>query len=96
MTIKCTYACSVTSVMPNSETLWTAAHLASLSMGFSRQKYWRGLPCPPPGDLPDPGIELRSFVSSASQADSLPLSHPGSPLDVYSPLKYFYKYKSVI
>ena len=37
--------------------LWTAACQASLSMGFSRQEYWSGLPCPPPGDLPDPRIE---------------------------------------
>ena len=34
-------------------TLWTVAHQASLSMGFSRQEYWSGLPCPLPGDLPD-------------------------------------------
>ena len=40
------------------------------SMGFSRQEYWSGLPCPPPGNLPDPGIEL---WSSALQADSLPV-----------------------
>ena len=38
-------------------TLWTIACQASLSMGFSRQEYWSGLPCPPPGDCPDPGIE---------------------------------------
>ena len=37
-------------------TPYTAAHQASLSVGFSRQEYWSGLPCPPPGDLPDPGI----------------------------------------
>ena len=37
--------------------LWTAACQAPLSMGFSRQEHWSGLPCPPPGDLPDPGIE---------------------------------------
>ena len=37
--------------------LWTRARQAPLSMGFSRQEYWSGLPCPPPGDLPDPGIE---------------------------------------
>ena len=37
-------------------TLWTIAHKAPLSMGFSRQEYGSGLPCPPPGDLPDPGI----------------------------------------
>ena len=38
-------------------TLWTIAHQAPLSMGFSRQEYWSVLPCPPPGDLPDPGME---------------------------------------
>ena len=38
-------------------TLWTAAHQAPLSMGFSRREYWSGLPCLSPGDLPDPGIE---------------------------------------
>ena len=46
-------------------TPWTVAHLASLSMGFSRQEYWSGLPCPSPGDLLDPGIELASFMSPA-------------------------------
>ena len=46
--------CSVTSVMSD---LWTVAHQAPLSMGFSRQECWSGLPCPPPGDLPDPRIE---------------------------------------
>ena len=42
------------------ETLWTVAPQAPLSMGFSRQEYWSGLPFPSPGDLPDPGIEPRS------------------------------------
>ena len=41
-------------------TLWTVAHQAPLSMGFSRQEHWGGLPFPSPGDLPDPGIEPRS------------------------------------
>ena len=50
-------------------TPWTVAHQAPLSMGFSRQEYWSGLPFPSPGDLPDPGIEPRS---PALQADSLP------------------------
>ena len=45
--------------------LWTRARQAPLSMGFSRQGYWSGLPCPPPGDLPDPGIEPASLVSPA-------------------------------
>ena len=39
---------------------WTVACQAPLSMGFSRQEYWSGLPCLPPGDLPDPGIEPTS------------------------------------
>ena len=46
-------------------TLWTVADQAPLSVGFSRPEYWSGLPCPPPGDLPDPGIEPESFMSSA-------------------------------
>ena len=51
-------------------TLWTVAHQAPLSMGFSRQEYWSGVPCPPPGDLPDPGIEPTSPLSPALQWDS--------------------------
>ena len=49
---------------------WTAAHQASLSMGFSRQEYWSGSPCSPPGDLPDPGTELL-FPMSHALADGL-------------------------
>ena len=56
-------------------TLWTLAHHAPLSMGISRQQYWSGLPFPPPGDLPHPGIEPASPASPALQADSLLLSH---------------------
>ena len=44
----------------------TVAHQAPLSMGFSRQEYWSGLPCPPPGDLPDPRMEPVSLMSPAS------------------------------
>ena len=44
---------------------WTVARQALFSMGFSRQKYWSGLPCPPPGDLPDPGIKTASLTSPA-------------------------------
>ena len=57
-------------------TPWTVAPQAPLSMGFSRQEYWSGLPCPPPGDLPNPGIEP---TSPALKADSLPSGHWGSP-----------------
>ena len=46
-------------------TLWTIACQASLSIGFSRQEYWRGLPCPPSGDLPKPRIKPESLISSA-------------------------------
>ena len=46
-------------------TLWTIAWQAALSMGFSRQEYWCGLPCPPPGDLPDPEMEPLSLISPA-------------------------------
>ena len=46
-------------------TLWTAACQALLSMGFSRQEYWSGLPCPSPGDLPHPGMEPESLMSPA-------------------------------
>ena len=48
-------------------------------MGFSRQEYWSGLPCLPPGDLPDPGIKPSSLASPALQVGSLPLCHLGSP-----------------
>ena len=73
-------------------TLWTVACQAPLSMGFSRQEYWSGVPCPPPGDLPNPGIEPQS---PALQADSLPLSHQGSPplfhicMYIFNLYKYF-------
>ena len=53
----------------------TVAHQAPLSMGFSRQEYWSGLPFRPPGDLPDPGIQP---ASPALQADSLPSEPPGT------------------
>ena len=61
------------------ETLWTVAHQALLSLGFFRQEYWSALPCPPPEDLPNPGIKPASPATPALQADSLPLSHQGRP-----------------
>ena len=62
----------VASVVSDSAILWTVARQTPLSMGFSRQEDWSGLPCPPPGDLPDPGIEP---MAPALQAGSLPLCH---------------------
>ena len=66
-------------------TLWTVACQAPLSMGFPRQKYWRGLVFLSPRDLPDPGIKPRSLVFLALQVDSSPLSHLGSPQNKQSP-----------
>ena len=48
-------------------TPWTVARQDYLSIGFSRQEYWSGLPCPPPGDIPDPGIKLTSLISPAPE-----------------------------
>ena len=60
-------------------TLWTVACQAPLSVGFSQQEYWSGLPCSPPGDLPDSSMKCTSPVASTLQVDSLPLSHWGNP-----------------
>ena len=60
-------------------TPWTVAYQASLSMGFSRQEYWSGLPFPSPGDLPDPGNEP-GFP--ALEADALTSEPPGKPNSV--------------
>ena len=63
-------------------TPWTLAYQAPPSLGFSRQEYWSGLPCPPPGDLPNPGIEPIASTAPALQMDSLPPSHRGSPISL--------------
>ena len=54
----------------------TAAHRAPLSMGFSRQEYWSGLPCPLPGDLPNPGVELSLFCLLHHSVGYLPPAPP--------------------
>ena len=64
---------------------WTVAHQAPLSMGFSRQGYWSGLPFPPLGDVPDPGVEPRP---PALQVDSLPSEPPGKPLSLTEQSRY--------
>ena len=64
-------------VVSDSVTLWTVAHQAPLSRGLSRQEYWSGLLFPPPGHLPNPGIEPRS---PTFQADSLPSKPPGQQI----------------
>ena len=57
--------CWAALVMFDCGTLWTVAHQAPLPMGFSRQEYWSGLPCPPPGDLLNPGIKPTSLTPPA-------------------------------
>ena len=69
--------CQLLSCVPLFVTPWTIACQAPLSMEFSRQEYWSGLPFSSLEDLPDPGIELRS---PSLQADSLPSESPGKPL----------------
>ena len=69
----------VTKSYPTLATPWTVARQSPLSMGFSRQEYWSGLPFPSPGDLPNPGIEPQS---PALQADSLPSEPPEKPHSV--------------
>ena len=73
-------------------TPWAVARQAPLSMGFSRQEYWSGLPCPPPGDLPNTGIEPRS---SMLQEDSLPSEPLGKPIFLYIYVMVF-KFFSII
>ena len=63
-----------------SVTLWTVAHQVPLSMGLSRYEYWSGLPCPPPGDLPNPEIKPVSLTSPALTDGFLTTNAPGKPL----------------
>ena len=64
--------------MPNSPViLWTVVHQAPLSMGFSRQEYWSGLPSPSSGTLPDPGIESKSPAMAVRFFTTEP---PGKPV----------------
>ena len=59
-------------------TPWAVAHQTALSMGFSRQLYWSGLLFPPPGDLPDPGIEPESPASPALVGGFFTTAPPGN------------------
>ena len=63
-----------------SVTLWTVAHQVPLSTGLSRYEYWSGLPCPPPGDLPNPEIKPVSLTSPALTDGFLTTNAPGKPL----------------
>ena len=68
----------------------TVACYITLPMGFPRQEYWSGLPFPPPGDLPDPGIEPESPMSPVLRVGSLPLAPPGKHI-VISLVLLFYR-----
>ena len=70
---ECICCCLVAKLCLTLAISWTVALQAPLSMGFLRQEYWSRLPLLSPGDLPNPGIKSTSLVSSALQADSLPL-----------------------
>ena len=73
--LRCVYVLRCFSHVWLFETLWTVACQAPLSMGFSKQEFWNELPCPLPGNLSYPVIELSSPAAPALQVDSLPLSH---------------------
>ena len=79
-------------------TLWTVAHQFPLSMGFSRQEYWSGLSCPPPGDLPSQGSDLGLLCLLHWDAGSLALAPPGKPRGLLSTRDqiYFVKGQHVI
>ena len=72
------HACSIMSDSLQPHGLYIVFQ-ATLSMPFPRQEQWRGLPFPPPRDLPNPGIKPEFPATPALQADSLPLHHLGSP-----------------
>ena len=67
-------------VVSDSATLRTGGHQVPPSMEFSRQEYWRGLPFPPPGDLPDPGIEFLSLESPALAGGFFTTAPPEKPI----------------
>ena len=69
----------ITSVVSDSLRPYELARQALLSLGFSGHESWGGLPCPPPGDLPDPGMGPASLMSCTGRRFSLPLVPPGKP-----------------
>ena len=81
----CVHACTL-SLIQLFVTPWMGAHQAPLSMEFSRQEYWSGVPCPPPGDLPDPGMDQTGV--SCIGGRRFKLSHQGSPRWSLEVLKY--------
>ena len=74
-------------------TPWTIACQAPLSTGFSRQEYWSGLPCPPPGDLPNQGIEPMSLTPPALAGEFFTTS---APWEAHKSIQYSLIYASVL
>ena len=87
------FLCELLSRVRLCVTLWTVDSQAPLSMGFSRQEYWSGLPLPSPGDLPDPGIQPGSPALQADSFQSEPLDLCLSPdKEDYMPSSVFTEY----
>ena len=85
--------CSVTQSCPTLCNLWAVAHQDLLSMGFSGQEYWSGLPFPPPGDLPDQGIEPESYAWEKKKKKTLLiLSNTPKPISFF---KFKFKFPFV-
>ena len=84
----CGKICAVLSHVWIFGTLWTIARQTPLSMGFSRQEYWSGLPCPPPGDLPHPGIKPESPALAGRFFITEP---PSKPLSLVLRIKLLYQ-----
>ena len=81
----CVCVCAQTLQLCLFATLWTVAHQAPKIMGFSRLEYWSGLPCPPAGPLPDPGIEPASPVASCIAGRIFTAEPPGKPRPCLAP-----------
>ena len=82
--VVCVCLCVCAQSYPTLCNPWTVGHQAPLSMGFSRQEYWTGLPFPPPGDLPDPGIEPASPALAGRFSITALLGKPGYQAEVTS------------
>ena len=73
---------------------WTTARQAPLSMKFPREEYWSGLPSPPPGDLPDPGIKPTSLMSPVLAGGCFTTEPPGKPMVHLKLTQYYVNYIS--
>ena len=86
----CVYAQSLQSCSALCNKLWTIAYQAPLSRGFARQEYLSGFPCPPPGDLSDPGIKLTSPVAPVLAGKFFSIEPQGKPIVASKYLQMFH------